>query len=59
MEVEGWNDLRVERIDSIVGWMIGLDCDEDSSLFSFDIVDMEAVFCLWYSGDVVSWGHSR
>ena len=25
MVVDGWMDLRTERIDSTVGWMIGLD----------------------------------
>lgn len=48
MVVDGWIDLRIERIDSTVGWMIGL---EVSVLVSFDMVDMEAGLFLLYSGD--------
>ena len=48
MVVDGWIDLRIERIDSTVGWMIGL---EVSVLVSFDMVDMEAGLFLLYRGD--------
>ena len=42
MVVDGWMDLRMERIDSTVGWIIGLDGDS-LLLVSFDMVDiMEA-----------------
>ena len=55
--VDGWMDLRTERIDSTVGWMIG--CLVASLLSSFDIVDMEAELFLMYSGDDVSSGDGR
>ncbi len=43
MVVDGWMDLRMERIDSTVGWIIGLDVDSLLLLVSFDMVDiMEA-----------------
>lgn len=52
MVVDGWIDLRMERIDLMVGWIIGL---EDSLLLLvslFDIVDiMEAELFLWCCGD--------
>ena len=54
MVVDGWMDLRTERIDSTVGWMIG--CLVASLLLSFDMVDMEAELFLMYSGDDVSCG---
>jgi len=58
MVVEGWMDLRMERIDSTVGWMSGLD---DSSLVSsFDMVDiMEAELFLWCSGGDLNCGDWR
>ncbi len=52
MVVDGWIDLRMERIDLMVGWIIGL---EDSLLLLVslcDIVDiMEAELILWCCGD--------
>ncbi len=57
--VDGWIDLRMERIDLMVGWIIGL--EESLLLVSlFDTVDiMEAELFLWCSGsddDDVSFG---
>jgi len=53
-------DLRMERIDSTVGWIIGL---EESLLLlvSFDMVDMETELFLWCccDDDDVSCGDGR
>lgn len=36
MVVFGWNDLRIERMDSMVGWMVGFEGDD-----VVDIADMK------------------
>lgn len=41
MDVLGWNDFLMDRIDSMVGWIVG----DSLLLLFFGIVDMQTMFC--------------